>query len=63
MQRVKLPVQRPTACTFGGDGLEDLYVTTREEKGDKASENWGGLFRVKVPGVKGLDAAYNYGGR
>lgn len=28
MQRVKLPVQRPTSCTFGGDRLTDLYITT-----------------------------------
>lgn len=25
---VPLPVRRPTACSFGGDGLSDLYVTT-----------------------------------
>ena len=24
-----LPVKRPTACTFGGDDLASLYVTTR----------------------------------
>lgn len=28
-----LPVKRPTACTFGGDQLEHLYVTTRVETG------------------------------
>lgn len=26
--RVVLPVQRPTSCTFGGDQLTDLYITT-----------------------------------
>ncbi|GAA2634982.1 SMP-30/gluconolactonase/LRE family protein [Streptomyces axinellae] len=25
---VELPVRRPTACAFGGAGLDDLYVTT-----------------------------------
>ncbi|MBT2508400.1 SMP-30/gluconolactonase/LRE family protein [Streptomyces sp. ISL-98] len=25
---VELPVQRPTACAFGGHGLRDLYITT-----------------------------------
>ncbi len=30
---MKLPVKRPTACTFGGEQLEHLYVTTRVETG------------------------------
>lgn len=33
-----LPVKRPTACTFGGDQLQDLYVTTRVETGAWAEE-------------------------
>mmetsp|Transcript_38556 Transcript_38556/g.94846 ORF Transcript_38556/g.94846 Transcript_38556/m.94846 type:complete len:362 (-) Transcript_38556:121-1206(-) len=61
LQRVKLPVQRPTACTFGGDDLEDLYVTSREEKGESPSPNAGGLFKLRVPGVKGLAPAYAWG--
>jgi len=28
MMRVMMPVQRPTCCTFGGEGLETLYITT-----------------------------------
>ncbi|MEP0917135.1 SMP-30/gluconolactonase/LRE family protein [Leptolyngbya sp. DQ-M1] len=28
MMRVKLPVQRPTACTFGGVDRTTLYITT-----------------------------------
>lgn len=30
-----LPVKRPTACTFGGDQLQHLYVTTRVESGGR----------------------------
>ncbi|MBE8988191.1 SMP-30/gluconolactonase/LRE family protein [Nostoc sp. LEGE 12450] len=26
--RIKLPVQLPTSCTFGGDNLQTLYITT-----------------------------------
>lgn len=33
LHRVVLPVKRPTACTFGGDQLQHLYVTTRVESG------------------------------
>ncbi|NET40042.1 MAG: SMP-30/gluconolactonase/LRE family protein [Cyanothece sp. SIO1E1] len=28
IERVNLPVQRPTSCTFGGEQLQTLYITT-----------------------------------
>jgi sugar lactone lactonase YvrE len=28
MMRVKMPVVRPTSCTFGGEDLTTLYITT-----------------------------------
>ncbi|MGE5229386.1 MAG: SMP-30/gluconolactonase/LRE family protein [Deltaproteobacteria bacterium] len=54
---VDLPVARITSCCFGGDGLRDLYVTTRRE-GLSASELAaqplaGALLRLDV-GVAGL---------
>jgi len=58
--RVELPVKRPTACTWGGEELDELYVTTRVESGEGRSEHHGGLFRVKVEGVKGVAAAYEF---
>lgn len=58
LRRVALPVQRPTACTFGGPDLATLYVTTREEKGPTASAHWGGVFAVRVPGVAGRAGGY-----
>jgi sugar lactone lactonase YvrE len=27
-REIHLPVQRPTSCTFGGPGLDELYITT-----------------------------------
>ena len=62
LQRVELPVKRPTSCTFGGKDLKTLYITTRHEgrhleKGEEASENWGGLFSVEIEGVKGARPA------
>lgn len=50
---VRLPVPRPTSCTFGGQGLDELYITTaRENMSDE--ELWetplsGSLFKAKVP--------------
>lgn len=62
IHRIKLPVRRPTSCTFGGPGLKTLYITTRHEgrhlEGDEtASEHWGGLFSVEIPGVAGATPA------
>ena len=53
LQKIALPVKRPTSCGFGGPGLEWLYVTTRVESGDDASPHHGGLYRIKIPGIKG----------
>jgi gluconolactonase len=58
---VALPVKRPTACTFGDSDLSGLYVTTREE-GATGTVSAGGLFRVRIPGVRGLAAAYEFAG-
>lgn len=44
---VHLPVKCPTSCTFGGPLLDELFITTRGPDG-------GGLYKVKIPGVKGL---------
>ncbi|KAL6784993.1 hypothetical protein ACKKBG_A02000 [Auxenochlorella protothecoides x Auxenochlorella symbiontica] len=60
LHKVPLPVQRPTACTFGGRDLGDLYVTTRVETGEGAHKHHGGLYRIRIPGVKGVAPAYEY---
>jgi gluconolactonase len=60
LQKVALPVKRPTSCGFGGKDLEWLYVTTRVESGEGASEHHGGLFRVKIDGVKGASFEGKY---
>jgi sugar lactone lactonase YvrE len=56
---VDLPVTKPTSCTFGGDDLDELYVTSAtqdlsaEER--RAQPHAGAVFRVR-PGVRGLPA-------
>lgn len=62
VRRIKLPVKRVTSCTFGGPGLKTLYVTSRHEgrhleAGEEASEHWGALFSVNIPGVSGARSA------
>ncbi|WP_461533953.1 SMP-30/gluconolactonase/LRE family protein [Sinomicrobium sp.] len=55
---IKLPVSRVTSCTFGGEKLEDLYITsakvglTHEEMAQQPLA--GSLFVVKKSGFKGL---------
>jgi sugar lactone lactonase YvrE len=51
---VRVPAARVTSCVFGGEQLDELYVTTaRPDADDPAQPAAGGLFRVH-PGVRGL---------
>ena len=56
---IKVPAAQVTACAFGGEGLDELYITTAsiglsgEELGKQPDA--GGLFSVKID-VKGLPA-------
>mmetsp|Transcript_15285 Transcript_15285/g.23807 ORF Transcript_15285/g.23807 Transcript_15285/m.23807 type:complete len:154 (+) Transcript_15285:168-629(+) len=60
LQRVDVPVRGPTDCTFGGKDLEDLYITTRLEQ-DRDGAHEGSLLRLRIPGVRGLSAAWHFG--
>lgn len=55
--RIELPVPQVSACTFGGDDLETLYITTSAQglDPDHGTEA-GSLFAVR-PGVRGLPVA------
>jgi sugar lactone lactonase YvrE len=58
---VELPVARVTKPAFGGDGLEDLFVTTASpDERDDAQPHAGGIFRA-LTGVRGL-APHAYSG-
>jgi sugar lactone lactonase YvrE len=54
---VPLPVQKPTSCMFGGDGLRRLYVTTAiwDLRGEAlAAQPWAGSLLSLDVGVAGL---------
>lgn len=55
LQRIDLPCLETTAVAFGGENLEDLYVTTGKHKSE-VEEHAGRLFVVKGLGIKGLPA-------
>jgi sugar lactone lactonase YvrE len=60
MQSIKLPVSQPTSCAFGGDNLDELYVTTcRENMKDEQllqEPLAGALFKCTNLLVKGVPA-------
>jgi len=62
---VPLPVARVTSCTFGGDQLEDLYITSAKvdlsAKEIKEQPLAGSLFVLKNSGFKGT-GAFEYEG-
>ena len=57
-RRIELPVMHPTMCTFGGDRLDTLYVTTASMflRADEAKEQplAGCVFAITGLGVSGL---------
>jgi sugar lactone lactonase YvrE len=57
LQQVELPVANVTCCTFGGDNLNDLYITTASkgmsEEALAEQPHAGNLFIIPNTGVKG----------
>jgi len=56
---IELPVSQATSCTFGGEGLQDLFITTATQRLSPArlaaQPGAGGVFRCR-PGPTGLPA-------
>ena len=65
LQRIRLPVAKITSCTFGGDNLQDLYITSAKtgltEDKLKAQPLAGSLFIIKNCGYQGM-AAFEFAG-
>jgi L-arabinonolactonase len=57
-----VPAKNPTCVVFGGDGLDDLYVTSsRQEMSDDElarTPEAGGVYRVSVGGRGVPDAVF-----
>lgn len=60
LAELRVPVQRPTSCTFGGRDLERLFITSASRdlspEARAAQPQAGGLF-VANPGVRGVAEA------
>jgi sugar lactone lactonase YvrE len=65
LHEIILPVSRATSCVFGGDALNDLYITSAREglsEYDLKEQPLAGyLFVIKNSGFKGIDA-FEFGG-
>jgi sugar lactone lactonase YvrE len=55
VNRVEIPCLETTACAFGGENFDELYITTGVHK-TEVEEHAGLLFRVTGLGVKGVPA-------
>ncbi|MGJ8694789.1 MAG: SMP-30/gluconolactonase/LRE family protein [Verrucomicrobiaceae bacterium] len=53
IRRIDLPCLETTACAFGGENLDELYVTTGIHK-SVVEEDAGRLFKITGLGVRGL---------
>ncbi len=51
---VELPVSQVTACAFGGEDLDELYITTSRENLPPGTEPPAGAVFHATPGVRGL---------
>ena len=52
-RRIHIPTRNVTSLTFGGDNLDDLYVTTAVGQDRPADPLAGALFKSK-PGIRGM---------
>lgn len=61
MEKVEVPAHNVTACAFGGENLDTLYITTASldmtEEEKKQYPLSGSVFKV-VPGVRGVNANF-----
>jgi sugar lactone lactonase YvrE len=57
LSELRVPVQRPTSCTFGGPSLDRLFITSARiglGEDDVASQPCAGGLFMTVPGVVGI---------
>ncbi|MEM9831345.1 MAG: SMP-30/gluconolactonase/LRE family protein [Bacteroidota bacterium] len=61
IEQIEVPAKKTSSCTFGGENLDTLFITTISENTDPLQDpSAGSLFAVK-PGVKGTRTDF-YGG-
>ena len=65
MSKIEVPAHNVTACAFGGENLDILYITTSSlDMSDEEKQTYplaGSIFSV-IPGVKGVRTSF-FGGQ
>ena len=64
LRSIRLPVEQTTSCAFGGENLDELYVTSAAiglDDAALAAQPLSGALIVIDPGVRGVPA-FSYGG-
>jgi sugar lactone lactonase YvrE len=51
---IEVPARKVTACTFGGPGLDELFITTSREGLQHGDDPLAGALFRALPGVRGL---------
>jgi D-xylonolactonase len=60
VSRIQFPAKKVSSVIFGGDDYSDMYVTTAGGANKPVEgEGAGALFRLRVPGVRGLPEYYS----
>lgn len=56
LERITMPINLPSSVMFGGVGLDELFVTSISNSGNRISseDGAGGLYRVTGLGVRGI---------
>jgi len=56
LERISMPVRLPSSVMFGGPNLDELYVTSISDSGNRTSDEpgAGGLYRLSGVGATGL---------
>ena len=57
LRKVQIPLEKVTCPVFGGPELDTIYVTSAKIGLDDIP-GAGGIFAVKIPGIKGKCPAY-----
>jgi len=64
LRHIRLPVRQTTSCAFGGENLDELYVTSAvygmDDEALQGQPMAGSLIKID-PGVRGVPA-FSYGG-
>ena len=53
-ERLPVPARKVTACTFGGEGLDRLFITTSQENADTRDDPLAGSLFFADVGVRGM---------